>query len=85
MLTHKTKASNKTAAKRMCWYLQGTKENGLAFTPSKKLVVDCYADAYLRDCMGYEDPQDPICARSRTVFVVTLSSWSLLWVSKLQT
>ena len=32
--------------KRICWYLQGTKENGLVFIPSKKMVVDCYADAY---------------------------------------
>ena len=35
--------------------------------------------------MGHEDPQDPICARSRTGFVVTFSNCPLLWVSKLQT
>ena len=33
----------------------------------------------------HEDPQDPICARSRTGFVVTFSNCNLLWVSKLQT
>ena len=32
--------------KRICQYLQGTKENGLVFNQSKKLDVDCYADAY---------------------------------------
>ena len=31
--------------KRICRYLQGTKDNGLVFNPSKKLVVDCYADS----------------------------------------
>ena len=39
--THKTKVSHETAAKRIYRYLQGTKENGLVFNPSKKLVVDC--------------------------------------------
>ena len=35
--------------------------------------------------MGHEDPQDPICERSRTGFVVTFATCPLLWVSKLQT
>ena len=30
-------------------------------------------------------PQDPICAISRTVFVITFANCPLLWVSKLQT
>ena len=34
---------------------------------------------------GNEDPQDPICARSRTGFMVTFDNCPLLWVSKLQT
>ena len=34
---------------------------------------------------GHEDPQDPICARIRTEFLVTFSNVPLLWVSKLQT
>ena len=43
--THNTKASHDIAEKRICQYLQGTKDNGLVFNPSKKLVVDCHADA----------------------------------------
>ena len=66
-------------------YLQGTKENGLVFNPSKKLVVDCYADADFAGLWGHEDPQDPICTRSRTGFVVTFADCPLLWVSKIQT
>ena len=42
--THNTKESHKTSVKRICRYLQGIKDNGLVFNPSKKLVVDCYAD-----------------------------------------
>ena len=71
--------------KRICRYLQGTKENGIVFNPSKKLVVDCYADADFAGLWGNEDPQDPIFARSRTGFVVTFANCPLLWVSKLQT
>ena len=66
-------------------YIQGTKDNGLVFNPSKKLVVDCYADTYFVRLWGYEDPQDPICARKRPGFVVTFANCPLLWVSKLQT
>ena len=83
--THKTKASHETDAKRICWYLQGTKDNCLVFNPSKKLVVDCYADADFLVLWGHENPQEPICARSRTGFVVTFANCPLLWVSKLQT
>ena len=48
--THNTKVSNETAVKRICRYIQGTKDNGLLFNTSNKLVVDCYVDACLRDC-----------------------------------
>ena len=71
--------------KRICRYLQGTKDNGLVFNSSNKLVVDYYADADFAGLWGHGDPQDPICARSRTVFVVTFANCPLLWVSKLQT
>ena len=83
--THNKKASHTTAVKRICRYIQGTKNNGLVFNPSKKLVVDCYAGADFAIMWGHEDPQYPICARSRTRFVVTFANCPLLWVSKLQT
>ena len=82
---HKTKASHETAMKMMCPYLQVTKDNGLVYEPSKKLVVDCYSDAYFLELWGHENPQDPIFPRSRTGFVVTFSNSPLFWVSKLQT
>ena len=50
--TNKTKGSQDTAVNRMCWYLQGTKDNVIVFNPSKKLVVDCYADAYFAGLVG---------------------------------
>ena len=63
--------------------LKTTPLSFVVFNPSKKLVVDCYADTDFAGLWGHEDPQDPICARSRTVFVVTFSNCPLLWVSKL--
>ena len=58
---------------------------GLVFNPSNKLVVGFYADAYFAGLWGHENPQDPICDRSRTGFVVTFDNFPLLWVSKLKT
>ena len=81
--THNTKESHETAVNSICRYLQGTNTNGLVFNPYKRLVVDCYADADFSGLRVHEDPQDPICARSRTGFVGTFSNCPLLWVSKL--
>ena len=76
--THNTKVSNETAVKKTYRYLQGTKENGLMFNPSKKLVVGFYADANFAGLWGHGNTQDPICDRSRTVFVVTFYNFPLL-------
>ena len=81
--THNTKASHETAVKRICWYLQGTKDNDVVFNPSKKLVVGFYADAYFAGMRRNKNHQDPICARSRTGFVVTFTNLPLLCMSKL--
>ena len=64
--THNTKASLETSVKSICIYLQGTKDNGIVFNPPKKLVVDFYADEDFDGLWGHGNPQDPICARSRT-------------------
>ena len=72
--THNTNVSHKTAMKSICRYLQGTKDNGLVFNPSKKLLVYCYADADFAGLWGHEDPQDAIFHRSITVFVVIFAN-----------
>ena len=53
----------------MYWYLQGTKDKGLVFNPSEKLVMDCYADAYFEGLWGHENPQYPI------LLVLGLNLW----------
>ena len=69
--------------KRIFSYIQDTKDNGLVFNPPKKLVVDFYADAKFAGMWGHENSQDPICASSRTGFVITFYNCHILWVSKL--
>ena len=48
-------------------------------------VVKCYVDEYLLRLWVNKNPQDTICAKIRTGFVVTISNLPLLCVSKLQT
>ena len=55
------------------------------FNPSKKLVVDFYTDADFAGLWGHENPQYPICTRSRTGFVINFSNCIILWMTKLQT
>ena len=68
--THNIKELQETDVERICRYLKGTKDNGLVFNPSNKLVVDFYDDAYFAGLWGHEKPEDPIFTRSRTGFVV---------------
>ena len=77
--SHNTKESHDTDVKRIYHYLQGTKDKGLVFNTPNKLVVDCYFEAYF-GLWGHENPQDPICARSRTGFVVKFTNCTILWV-----
>ena len=83
MSTHNTKASHENSSNMICMYLQGTKENCLMFNPPKKMVVDCYMNAYFVGLWGHENPQDPICANSSTPFVVNFYYCPLLWVSNI--
>ena len=71
--THNTKSSHETDVKRTCWYLQATKDKVLVFNLFNKMVVVYYNYEYYAGMWGHENSQDPICARSRTGFVITFS------------
>ena len=83
--THNTKTSHEMDVNRICHYLQGTKDNGLVFNLSKKLVVGFYYDAYFSGLWGHENSQSTIFDRSITVFLVFFSNFPLLCVSKIHT
>ena len=46
-------------------------------------MVDCYDDADFVGLWGHENPQEPICARSRTGFALIFFNFPLLWMSKI--
>ena len=84
--THNPRASHEKALLRICSYLKGTQDQGLIFKPTfDNISVDCYVDADFLGLFGTEDSQDPMSAKSRTGYVITLANCPLLWVSKLQT
>ena len=84
--THNPKASHAKAVKRICRYLKGTRDQGMILTPSKDcLSVDCYVDADFAGQWNSEDPQDPLCVKSRTGYVLMVADCPVHWVSKLQT
>ena len=83
--THNPKASHEKGLLRICAYLKGTQDKGLIFKPTfDNIAVDCYVDADFLGLFGTEDSHDPISAKSRTGYVITLANCPLLWVSKLQ-
>jgi histone deacetylase 1/2 len=82
--THSPKQSHAKAVKRICRYLQGTKDKGMILRPTNELTVDCYVDADFAGLWQVEDDQDPVCVRSRTGYVLMLAGCPLLWCSKLQ-
>ena len=83
--THAPKASHEAAVIRICRYLNGTRTDGLILRPSKDLQVICHVDADFCGLYGVEDPEDPLCAKSRTGYVILIANCPLMWVSKLQT
>ena len=82
LFKHNTRESHYPALKRMCRYLQGTKDKGLVFDPSKKLAVEYYSDGDCAVLQGHENPQYPILDRIRTVLVVNFANCHILWVCK---
>ena len=82
--THNPKASHGAAMKRICCYLQGTKTKGLILKPSKQLTVDCFVDADFAGQWNVENPEDPLCVKSRTGYVLLVGNCPVQWVLKLQ-
>ena len=71
--------------KRIARYLKATRTRGLIFKPSSELRIDCFPDADFAGLYGHEKNNDPVCAKSRTGFVINVANCPILWQSKLQT
>ena len=83
--THSPRQSHAVAVKRIIRYLSGTNDKGLIIRPSNELQLDCYVDPDFAGLWRIEDPNDTICVRFRTGYILTLNNCPLLWVSRLQT
>jgi hypothetical protein len=75
---------------RVGQYLKQTADKGLILKPSKVsstdvFKTDIYVDADFAGGWGYEDPNDPVCVKSRTGFVFEVMGCPIQWMSKLQT
>ena len=82
--THCPKLAHEQAVKRICRYLKATKNQGLTFTPTSVLDMDCYVDADFAGLWNIEDSEDPSCVKSRTGYFITLAGCPMIWGSKLQ-
>ncbi len=77
--------SHEKALKQIGRYLKATRDKGLVLNPSGQLKVDAYPDADFARLYGHEKVTDPACAKSCTGFLLTVSDFLMVWVSKLQT
>ena len=82
--SHNPKASHGAAVKQICRYLQGTKTKGLILKPTKQLTVDCFVDEDFAGQWNVENPEDPLCVKSRPCYVPLVGKCSVHWASKLQ-
>jgi hypothetical protein len=83
--SHGTKNSHAIAVKRILRYLEGTPDKGIIFKPNKSNKIDCRVDSNFAGLFGVEDGLKPICAKSRTGYVIKFCDVHILWVSKMQT
>jgi hypothetical protein len=83
--THHPRASHAAAIKRILRYIKATKDKGVFMYPNKSLKLDCYVDSDFGGSFAAEYGQNPMCAKSRTGYVLLFSCAPILWVSNMQT
>jgi hypothetical protein len=86
--THSPKQSHAHAVKKICRYLQGTRNKGLRFSKLQMredgFRVDCFVDASFAPMWGYAPHDDSKSAKSRTGYVIKIDDVPVAWASKSQ-
>jgi hypothetical protein len=80
--------SHEIALIRIGQYLKGTNARGLILRPLSlrdKFTTDIYVDSDFAGGWGHDDPNDPVCVKSRTGFLIEVMGCPIQWMSKLQT
>ena len=83
--SHFPKQSHSAAVKTIVRYLVRTKNQGTIYTRPTSLSIDCYVDADFAGLYGTEKPEDPISAKSRTGYILSIGGCYLFCKSQLQT
>jgi hypothetical protein len=82
--SHGTKNSHRTALKRILRYLKETVDKVIIFKPNKSKNIDPHVDSDFSGLFGVKEGVKPICAKSRTGYVIKFCDVPLIWVSKMQ-
>jgi hypothetical protein len=82
--THHPRQSHAVGVKKIAQYFKQIKFEGMFISPQDSLRVDCYVDADFAGLFTVTDKKDPVCVKSRTVYVILLKGAPLLWASKMQ-
>lgn len=62
-------------------YLKDTIIEGICYCSTNNFAIDCFVHSDFAGLFGSESSDDPICAKSCSGYVITLSGCPLLWVS----
>jgi hypothetical protein len=71
-LSSSPKRTHDAALKRIGRYLLQTRDRGLLLNPMDSFEIECFVDADIAGLWSYEDPNDPVCVRSRTGFMICI-------------
>jgi hypothetical protein len=76
--THHPRASHAAAIKLIIRYLKATKDKVIFISPDKSLKLYCYVYSDFGGLFAAEDGQNPMCAKSRTGYVLLFSGVPIL-------
>jgi hypothetical protein len=85
--SHDPREAHASALKHLACYLKKTRLDGLRIQPhcsDQPATLDLWCDADFAGLWGREDPQDPLCVRSRSRILITYGDTSVFLSSKLQ-
>jgi hypothetical protein len=82
--SHNPKKSHATAIKTIVHYLARTKKKGMIYTHPKELVLECFVDEDFAGLLGKEPARDPISAKSRTGYIISVGGCYISSKSQLQ-
>ena len=78
------KISHERAIKRICKYLQGTKERGMIYKLDKTKGIECFVDTDFIGNWTKTDADNPENCLSRIGYIICIARYPVTWTSKLQ-